>query len=408
MPATKQTNSKNDNKVNMVRQLTQACLWVVLAFFPLTMLAESDSASVRPLKHDTTILFRFVPGNRIFYSPYKGNDAAILLAAQLIEQHRKDIISGKAYILIRGFCGSFGSREANLAAAKERSNHVKSWFITHYGMKEENYRTRNSTYSYNGMKDIVALMGLQFVEGYDPLAEQRAGQARRDSLERLRADSLAALEQQRAEAERLAQLRADSLARAEEARRRRMADSLAALPRRVYETTPWYIKSNLLYDAVLMPSLEVEYRFNKRWSAAVEGNMAWWHRNSKHKYYQLATILPEVRYWFKPQGNRRGHYVGLFGGGGWYDLENGDKGYKGEGGMAGVSYGYMFPVGKYLAFEAGLGVGFLTTEYEEYLPIDGHYVYQQTERTNYFGPLKLKFALVWNIGRWIDKKGGKQ
>ena len=63
--------------------------------------------------------------------------------------------------------------------------------------------------------------------------------------------------------------------------------------------------------------------------------------------------------------------------------------------------------GKYLAFEAGAGVGYLTAKYEEYLPLDGHYVYQQTSRTNWFGPVKLKFALVWNIGRWMEKGGRK-
>lgn len=172
-------------------------------------------------------------------------------------------------------------------------------------------------------------------------------------------------------------------------------------------TTPWYIKSNLMYDVLCMPSLEVEYRFSKRWSAAIEGNMAWWHRDNKHQYYQLATIIPEARWWFKPQGSLRGHYLGLFGGGGWYDLENGNRGYKGEGGLIGLSYGYLFPVGKHLAFEAGIGVGFMTTQYEEYLPIEGHYVYQQTSRTNYFGPLKLKFAFVWNIGHPAGKGGAK-
>ncbi len=135
--------------------------------------------------------------------------------------------------------------------------------------------------------------------------------------------------------------------------------------------------------------------------------MAWWHRDNKHQYYQLATIIPEARWWFKPQGSLRGHYLGLFGGGGWYDLENGNRGYKGEGGLIGLSYGYLFPVGKHLAFEAGIGVGFMTTQYEEYLPIEGHYVYQQTSRTNYFGPLKLKFAFVWNIGHPAGKGGAK-
>ena len=364
---------------------------------------------------DSVIFFRFMPKKLMFYSPFAGNDKSIAEAAKLIEQHRDLIREGKAWIVIRGFCGSYSSRTENLRAAKNRSNQVKSYFITHHGMKEDYYRTANTDESYRGSKDVVALIGLEYSDTYKKALEQ-AAQARRDSLERLRTDSLAALELKRAEALRLEQLRADSLTALQTADSVAQAAALpvssgqsesAEKPERVYVPTPWYIKSNLIYDAILMPSLEIEYRISDCWSAAVEGNMAWWHNNGKHKYYQLATILPEVRYWFKPQGARRGHYVGLFGGGGWYDLENGGKGYKGEGGMVGVSYGYMFPVGKYLAFEAGAGVGYLTAKYEEYLPLDGHYVYQQTSRTNWFGPVKLKFALVWNIGRWMEKGGRK-
>ncbi len=172
---------------------------------------------------------------------------------------------------------------------------------------------------------------------------------------------------------------------------------------------PWHrlaIKTNLLYDAILMPSLEVEYRIDDRWSVAVEGSVAWWKRDSRHKYYQIATILPEGRYWFGTKKPWHGHYVGVFAGGSWYDLENGARGYKGEFFATGVSYGYMFPIGRSLSIEAGLGVGFLHTTYEEYLPIDGHYVYQQTSRTNWFGPVKVKLALVWRL--WNDKKGGRR
>lgn len=380
-------------------------LCVSSCFFGASVKAESLFLQETNEQQDSVILFRFVPGKLMFYSPFKGNDKSIIAAEQLIERHREEITSGNAWVFIQGFCGSYGSEKENLRAAKNRTNQVKSWFITHYGMKEEYYRTRNSSRSYQGIRDVVALMGIRYAEGYDPLAKERALQARRDSLERLRADSLAALELARQE-----QIRLDSLRLAEELRRQRIADSLAsaqATPELVYVSTPWYIKSNLIYDVLLMPSLEIEYRFNDRWSAAVEGNIAWWHNDGKHKYYQLATIIPEARYWFKPQGSRRGHYVGLFGGGGWYDLENGSTGYRGTGGMVGASYGYMFPIGKYFAFEAGVGVGFMTTKYEEYLPQDGHYVYQQTNRTNYVGPLKLKFAFVWNIGRWTEKGGNK-
>ncbi|WP_418530225.1 DUF3575 domain-containing protein [Paraprevotella clara] len=168
------------------------------------------------------------------------------------------------------------------------------------------------------------------------------------------------------------------------------------------------VKTNLLYDAVLMPSLEVEYRLADRWTVQLEGDMAWWKNDGKHKYYQVATISPEGRWWFGQKKNNplHGHYLGVFGGFTWYDLENGKRGYQGEAEMVGISYGYMFPIGKRLSLEAGIGLGYMHSKYEEYLPIDGHYVYQQTNRMNYFGPLKLKFALVWRLWDVDKKKGG--
>ena len=166
------------------------------------------------------------------------------------------------------------------------------------------------------------------------------------------------------------------------------------------------VKTNLLYDAILMPDLEVEYRIDDRWSVAVDGSVAWWKKDSRHKYYQIATIVPEGRYWFRTKRPWHGHYVGLFAGGSWYDLENGNRGYKGEFFMTGISYGYMFPVGRAVSLEAGLGMGFLHTVYEEYLPIDGHYVYQQTSRTNWVGPVRVKFAVVWRL--WDQNKGGRR
>lgn len=187
-------------------------------------------------------------------------------------------------------------------------------------------------------------------------------------------------------------------------------DATSVAPEKGYEPLHRLaLKTNIIYDLALMPSLEVEYMINERWSVNAEGEVAWWKNNGKHKYYQIATLSPEVRYWFKTKKRWHGHYVGLFGGGSWYDLENGRRGYKGEFWKAGLSYGYMFPIGRSLSFEAGLGLGFLRTWYEEYLPIDGHYVYQQSSRTNWIGPVKLKFTLVWRL--WDEnrsKRGGER
>lgn len=172
------------------------------------------------------------------------------------------------------------------------------------------------------------------------------------------------------------------------------------------------IKTNLLYDAILMPSLEVEYRIADRWTVNLEGEMAWWKNDGKHRYYQVATISPEGRWWFgQKQGSPwHGHYLGVFGGFTWYDLENGKEGYQGEAEMVGVSYGYMFPIGRRLSLEAGIGVGYMHSKYEVYDPIPylggTHYVYRQTSKLDYFGPLKLKLTLVWRLWDTDKKKGG--
>ena len=171
------------------------------------------------------------------------------------------------------------------------------------------------------------------------------------------------------------------------------------------------IKTNLLYDAILMPSLEFEWMINDKWSAAIEGNCAWWKNDPKHKYYQILTIIPEAKYWFKTRKPWHGMYVGAFAGGGKYDLENGYTGYKGEGGMAGISYGYSWTLNDHFALEAGIGVGVLYTRYKEYIPIDTHYVYQYTRTFVMAGPLRLKLAIAYRfyeIGRKFKKKGGSK
>ncbi len=157
------------------------------------------------------------------------------------------------------------------------------------------------------------------------------------------------------------------------------------------------LKTNLLYDVALSPSIEAEYRFAPRWSANVEYSIAWWSRKPDHKYYQLMQFSPEVRFWFNPDRKCRGHYLGAFAGAGLYDLENGKEGYQGEYLTAGLSYGYMFPIGKKLSMEAGLGLGWLHTQYDEYIPYEDHYVYVRRIRTNYLGPVKVKLSFP-NLG----------
>ncbi|MDE7427168.1 MAG: DUF3575 domain-containing protein [Muribaculaceae bacterium] len=160
---------------------------------------------------------------------------------------------------------------------------------------------------------------------------------------------------------------------------------------------PLALKTNMLYYAALMPNLEVEWHFRDRWSVALEGQSAWYAKENPHKVYRLATVMPELRYWVINRSRFHGMYVGVFGGAAWYDLCNGKKGHEGEGGLGGVSVGYMWPISKYLSLEAGIGVGYMRLRDKVYVPMDGHYLYQLTKNINYFGPLRVKFSLVWRL-----------
>ncbi|MDE5886118.1 MAG: DUF3575 domain-containing protein [Muribaculaceae bacterium] len=156
------------------------------------------------------------------------------------------------------------------------------------------------------------------------------------------------------------------------------------------------LKTNLLYDVVLMPNLEFEWLIKKNWSVSIEGDVAWW-KFSFDRIYRLAMVSPEARYHIRPRDYWHGMYVGLFVGGGLYQLENRHDGYRGEGGMAGLSFGYMWPIGKHFSLEAGVGAGYMHTRYKVYRNEDDHKLYMSTKSLNYFGPLKLKFTIAWRF-----------
>lgn len=345
---------------------------------------------------DGKVLFRFHSGRDMFYME-PGNRSSIHRADSLLDARRADIESGEAIVNIEGFCNSYPTDDENLRAAKVRSNRVKSYFITHSWLKEKYYRTVNHAEAYAGTTtDVVAMMTINLVGKPEPVKTPEPVGMSRPQEETGETPVTDAVEEEPTpvtDAVVVSEIVVDTV----------VADMPMMAEKRC--AVPLSVKSNMLYDVLLMPSLELEYRFDERWSVNVEGTIAWWHDNRRHKYYQIGQVSPEVRYWVGRQGARRGHYVGVFAGGGWYDLENGHRGYKGEGEYYGVSYGYMFPVGGCFAIEAGIGVGFLRTEYEEYLPIDSHYVWQQTSRAHYWGPLKLKLSFVWDIGVWMERNG---
>lgn len=167
------------------------------------------------------------------------------------------------------------------------------------------------------------------------------------------------------------------------------------------------LKTNLLYDAIGALNLELEWLINKNWTVALEGiGAAVGKYDNGHLCYRLAVFTPEVKRWIKPRAPWHGFYAGLFAGGGLYDYEKSTKGYRGEGAMCGVSLGFMWPISRCFSMETAIGAGYMFTRYKQYVPLDGHHVYQLTKDLNYFGPLKLKLSLVWRL--WDVNKSRSQ
>jgi hypothetical protein len=183
------------------------------------------------------------------------------------------------------------------------------------------------------------------------------------------------------------------------------------------ERAPFYLaaKNNMLYDLVLVPNVGVELYLGNNISLAGNWMYAWWSKYDVHWFWKTYGGDLGVRYWFGKAAAEKplqGHHVGLYGQIITYDFELGQRGYLGDRWTygAGVEYGYSFPIARRLNLDLNLGLGFLYGEFKEYLPIDGHYVWQSTKLRQWVGPTKGEISLVWLLGRGNEnsKKRGKR
>ena len=170
------------------------------------------------------------------------------------------------------------------------------------------------------------------------------------------------------------------------------------------------IKTNLLYDAAIIPNIGVELCFNHNWSIATNWMYAWWKTNKKHWWWRTYGGDIAIRKWLGKTGLNNPltrHHLGIYGQILTYDFEIGKKGYLGDkwsyGG--GIEYGYSLPVSRRLNIDFNIGLGYLGGKYKEYIPIDNCYVWQATKHRHWFGPTKAEISLVWNIERCLNYTG---
>ncbi len=203
-----------------------------------------------------------------------------------------------------------------------------------------------------------------------------------------------------------------------------MPDSLSPVSWVSAQQKPFYmaVKTNLLYDAALIPNIGVEFYLKDGWSIGADWMYGWWKKDRIHWYWRAYGGDLTVRKWLGRKAEEKplqGHHIGIYAQVLTYDFETGGRGYMGgkPGGTlfdqahfgAGIEYGYSHPIARRLNLDFTIGVGYLGGKCYEYLPIDNHYVWQTTKQRRWFGPTKAEVALVWLIGRGnTNRKGGKR
>lgn len=162
------------------------------------------------------------------------------------------------------------------------------------------------------------------------------------------------------------------------------------------------VKTNLLQDAVAVPSLATEWALNSQWTFDVSGSVSPWSFKNNRKW-KLWMAQGEARYWLCQ--SFYGHFFGLNVGGGEYNLSrihlpfvpnSASYRYEGWAVMAGVSYGYSWVLGKRWNLEATIGAGLIHTEYKRFeCPTCGKF--KGSEKKDFLSPTRVGINLIYML-----------
>lgn len=163
-------------------------------------------------------------------------------------------------------------------------------------------------------------------------------------------------------------------------------------------------RSNLLVPTM---NVGVEVPIGDHWSVGADYYFPWFVSKNNKWCIELIGGFIDAKYWFpgkKYEWTRterlQGHAVGIYAGGGMYDLQVSMDGAQGEYMDFGVDYTFALPVaGNKLRLEFNIGVGFLRTWYRPYyvssdlsdlIAVPG----VKFNSTSFFGPTRAGVSLV--------------
>ena len=431
---------------------------VMVVLMPTTLLANAYAASIQDSLR-TTIYFR--PGYSLLELSYRDNAANMKALTQGIQTIKGNPCVQLQHIRILSAASPEGNSALNKRVAKRRGERLRDYLKETLVLPDSIFTVSSAGEDWQGLAALIAKektpwrnKALQIIR-HTPEWVTRNGKVvdgRKRQLQNLdggkawkymldnhfytlrtgavvvcEVKTLAAESTPSAAEARLEQARSEQ-ARLESASQQSASQSpssppFPAIPSQVHPSSEsqappvasyFALKSNLLYDALLIPNLSLEASIGSGWTLGAGGMLAWWSKDAKHRYWRIYGGGLEIRKYFGTLSKSKplqGHHLGIYGDFLTYDFEFGAKGYQSKATYAaGIKYGYSHPIANRLNLDFALGIGYLHSNYKTYVPRDGCYVYQETKKRKWLGPTQAEISLVWLLGKGNTnkKKGGKK
>ena len=348
----------------------------VLLLWGVSLCGISHARASETAGADTVVSFRFLPGENMFARA--GNEVELERLYALIDCHKAEIIAGRMPVYVDGYCASQPTAKENLNTAFIRANRVKSELITRKGLKERDFVTANYARAYHNNKDMVVVT-LRIPSAKATTETTPA----KEEVEREERQKQVTVEPETKPGSQQATVKKDPVAEKQPYR--------------------FAVRTNVLYDAFLLPTLGVEWRVNRDLGVKLDGSLSWW--GGEHgRVQKMWLVNPEVRWYLL---DKKRFYVGVSGSYGEYNIYkymlggivSKDTGYQGKLWNAGLTAGYRLYLSRDFSIDFNLGLSYTRSEYDSFGMTDGVRVYKERNKSKHFwGPTQAGISLVWTIG----------
>jgi hypothetical protein len=365
--------------------------------------AQTTQEGNKGTASDSTFVFHYPPCIQMFKADYKSNRQTL----QLLKKRLQTFSKGKDTLYVNGYSGECENDSRNQRTAFHRCINLKGYLINYYGLRERDFKTVNTPHNHPELGDIVVISYSslpplkqmeedvskslpaekeQKTEEITPVVVEKETEPVREEQEIK--EEIQQVEQQ------VTPVQQQVKSEPEQTDKPMQTDESVSAP----QTSSRYVavKTNLAAWVGTIMNLAADVQVSEHFS--VELPVLWcpWHVSSKHAV-KTFTIQPEGRYWLARPG--KGHFFGVHAHIGWFNVKWNRDRYQDTSRPllgAGISYGYLLPLGEHWAGEFTLGAGYANLKYNTYYNVDNG-ARIDTRTKNYWGITRVGISVVYRF-----------